>query len=106
MQILDNTEKETLQNEKFECFLFEQHKSRCFNWNISDRQYPWHLDKLFSSFRPFASFSCENAVVKNPKRIDIIISLLSVEFFDNKLTSFCQVLGDIYISSRLFFRFF
>jgi hypothetical protein len=43
------------------------------------------LDKLFSTV--CLSF-CENAAVKRPKRVNLVLSLFSVEFFNNKLTSF------------------
>jgi hypothetical protein len=49
---------------------------------------------------------CENTAVKSPKRMDLIISLLSVEFFNNKLTSFCQVLCDKYLPRVVFQIFF
>ena len=61
------------------------------------------LDELFSTV---CILFCENTAVKSPKRMDLIISLLSVEFFNNKLTSFCQVLCDKYLLRVVFQIFF
>ena len=57
------------------------------------------LDELFSTV---CILFCENTAVKSPKRMDLFISLLRVEFFNNKLTSFCQVLCDKYLLLHIY----